>query len=411
MNKGLWTKDFTLITIGTIISVIASQVISLPISLLVFDETKSTLLSSFIFIANLLPSTVIPILIAPLIDNAPKKRLIVCLDYLSAAFNLLVGVIVIFFGFKYLIFVAISFIAGCIGAVYTVAYRAWYPDLITKGYEQKGYAVSSTIYPSVTIVFAPIAAYLYSHISIDKIFFIVSVLIAIAATAELFIKENFQNKDSKITSFSEYKSDFLEGLRFIKNERGIRNIYLYMGIANGTGVSNSLIIQAFFQTSAVLTSAMLGFLKSAETMGRLIGGIFQYKIEIPANKRYKTTKLVYIFYEMMDMLLLFLPYPIMIANRFFCGALGMTSATLRETAVQSYLPSTMRAKVNAFFTAYFSITMIIFQFLAGYLGDIMSYRKVMILLSGLTLIFVFILIILPQRDNEKVYRATRVEKE
>ncbi len=411
MNKGLWTKDFTLITIGTVISVIASQVISLPISLLVFDETKSTLLSSFIFIANLLPSTLIPILIAPLVDNAPKKRFIVCLDYFAAIFNFVVGVIVVFFGFQYVMFVAISFIAGCIGAVYTVAYRAWYPDLITKGYEQKGYAVSSTIYPTVTIVFAPIAAYLYSHISIDNIFFIVSVLIAIAATAELFIKETFQNKESTITSFSDYKTDFLEGLRFIKKERGIRNIYLYMGIANGAGISNGLLIQAFFQTSAVLTAAMLGFLKSAETIGRLVGGIFQYKIEILPEKRYKITKLVYLSYEIMDMVLLFLPYPIMMVNRFLCGALGMTSATLRETAVQSYLPSTMRAKVNAFFTAYFSITMIIFQFLAGYLGDIMSYRKVIIVLSGVTLLFVFLFIILPQRDNEKVYRATRVEEE
>lgn len=45
----------------------------------------------------------------------------------------------------------------------------------------------------------------------------------------------------------------------------------------------------------------------------------------------------------------------MLLNRFFCGALGTSSATIRETAVQSYLPSDMRARVNAIFNIIFAV--------------------------------------------------------
>ncbi len=409
MKTRLWTKDFTLITFGTIISAIASQVISLPMSLMVFDKTQSAFLAALIFVFKTVPYVIIPLLVAPFIDHLQKKSIIVGLDYLLAAFYLVVGLVVKLSGFNYPLFVLTSFIIGSISSIYSIAYRAWYPDLISKGLEQKGYAVSATIYPTVTIVFAPVAAYLYSATSIDKILLGVAVLLFIAATAELFIAEIQSENGKKITSLSRFLEDFREGLIFIKRERGIRNIYIYMGIANGVGLSNNLMTQTFFQTTLGLTAAMLGLLKSAETIGRLLGGVFQYKFTIKPQKRYGITKAVYIFYDTMDMILLFLPYPLMLINRFACGAMGMTSLTIREAAVQSYLPSDMRAKVNALFSAYSASVMVLFQLTAGYLGDLFGFRKVVVLISAIGLLCVVIFIVLPQRVNRQVYQATRTE--
>ena len=110
-------------------------------------------------------------------------------------------------------------------------------------------------------------------------------------------------------------------------------------IKRGTGNRNT---QVYFQTQPYLGATMLGFLISSEMTGRLLGGLLQYKKEVPVNKRYPFTKAVYLIYSLADMALLFLPYPAMLANRFFCGSLGICSATIRESAVQSYLPEQMR---------------------------------------------------------------------
>ncbi len=126
-----------------------------------------------------------------------------------------------------------------------------------------------------------------------------------------------------------------------------------------------VLVQAFFQTSPLLSVTMLGILKSAEMIGRVVGGCVQYAVEIPVKRRYVFTKAVYLFYEMTDAVLLFLPYPLMLAGRFLCGGLGISSATIRETAVQSYLKPGMRARVNAFFDVAVSLGCVAFQLLAG----------------------------------------------
>ena len=156
---------------------------------------------------------------------------------------------------------------------------------------------------------------------------------------------------------------------YLKREGGIRNIYTYMSITNGASEGIQVLTQAYYQTQPWLSVTMLGFLKSAEMIGRMIGGLLQYVWELPVKKRYAFTKFVYLFYDTMDTLLLFCPYPLMVLNRFLCGGLGIGSATVRESAVQSYLPPRMRARVNAFFDMTYAVGGAAFHLLAGVLGQ------------------------------------------
>ncbi len=405
----MWSKDFTLITIGTIISAIAGQTISLPMSLMVFDETGSTLLSALLFIAGMIPSVVLPILIAPLIDRYPKKRIIVGLDYLMGILFLFIAYVVSITGFKYSLYLFFSLITGIIGTIYRLTYQAWFPDLIPVGFEQQGYAVSSSIYPTVMVIMSPIAAYLYEILSISTLFMIVGILTILAATSEVLITNIHNHQTDGKFDFEQYKADILGGFSFLKEEKGIRNIYTHMGITNGVAFGFQLIVQAYFQTVSFLTVTMLAFLRSAETVGRIIGGAVQYKVDVPPKRRYGITKFVYIFYEIMDIILLFTPYPLMVVNRFLCGFLGMTSATLRETSVQSYLPSNMRAKVNAVFNVSMALSMILFQIITGFLGDQIGYRKVVVVMAGISLLSIFIFIVIPSDENRKVYEVARAE--
>lgn len=46
-----------------------------------------------------------------------------------------------------------------------------------------------------------------------------------------------------------------------------------MSITNGASHGVDVIVQAYFQTQPYLTVTMLGFLKSAEMIGRVLGGV------------------------------------------------------------------------------------------------------------------------------------------
>lgn len=408
-KQTLWTRNYTCITLASFLSIIGGEVMTLPLSLLVFDQTGSTILSAIVLICGVLPDVLLSVLVAPFIDKGNKKKWIVSLDLLMAGVYFFMGFWVANNEFQYGVYVLLSLVVGIISVFYRLAYSAWYPDLIPVGLEQKGYAISGTIYPLVTIVMSPVATFLYTTVSMSNLFYLVAGIILLSVLIEAQVRENKRQESEKTPAytFQKYKQDVMEGFSYLRKEKGIRNIYTYMAFSNGTSEGAAIAIQAYYQTNTFLSVTMLGFLKSAEMIGRVLSGFVQYKVTVPPEKRYGVTKFVYGIYTVADMVLLFSPYSLMLANRFICGALGTTSATIRETAVQSYLPANIRARVNALFSSLFSVGGIIFQVLGGVLGEVLPYRGVIVVMGVIALLALWVFIVIPDKENRKIYEAQR----
>src|SRR5574344_2945729 len=120
-NKNLWTKDFSCITVATVLSAIGGEAMNLPVSLLVFDETKSTLLAAIIMICGMLPDIILPIFIAPFIDKGKKKKWVVGLDLLMACIYLGMGGWIYFHSFQYALYVIFTLVVGTISVFYRLA--------------------------------------------------------------------------------------------------------------------------------------------------------------------------------------------------------------------------------------------------------------------------------------------------
>lgn len=314
-------------------------------------------------------------------------------------------------GFHYSMYVYISLGFGVLSAIYNTTYNSWFPDLIPKGLEQKGYAVSSSLYPTITIVMSPISAFLYKVLPMYQIFWIVSALMFLSVLFECSIKEEKSCIDKKKRYFTSYREEIVSGFRYVRKEKGIQNIYLYMGVTNGISNGNYVMIQAFFQSNPSLGALFYSFLLSAETFGRMFGGIFIYHKEISPVCRYPLTKKIYYIYELFETVLLFLPFPLTLVNRFIIGALGMTSATIRSSCVASYIKPQMRAKVNAVFSAYFAVAGMSLQFFVGVIGDFVGFRPTVVLMSTLCMLFIYIFIQRPMAVIRKVYEAVRIDTE
>ena len=407
MKRTLWTKSFTIITLGTLISAIGGVAMQLALSLVVFDQTASSWLCGLFSAASILPSVTLPFFLAPLIDRCNKKRMIVSLDYLSGCLYLLFLLYVRAFGFQYGAYTLFSFLGGCIGAVYSLTFSCWYPDLIPKGFEQKGYSVSSLIYPLTTTLVAPVAAVVYERWGVEVILLAEGLLLLTAATFEAFITWKQIPAEKTIQPLSQRARDYVrnltKGLRYLKQEAGIRNIYIYMSITNASGNGNYLMNMAHFQSTPGLTTTMYSLLTSAETIGRALGAAFHYAVRIPQKYRYQLTVTVYLLYELFDGALLFLAYPVMLILRFVCGFLGVNTATLREAAVQSYLPHDMRARVMGLFNVLASLGMLASQLLAGALGELLPYRAVALLFASFTTVCIFTIIVKNRDAVRKIY--------
>lgn len=402
----LWTQNFRLVILASAIGTVGAIAGGFALAFLVFDETGSTLASALIVAIQLLPHLLLPVLIAPFMDRLPRKSFLVAGDIANAVLLAGMGLWLLFFNFSYLGYLAVSLLLACIGAVDELAFTSIYPELIPEGAEQKGYAVSSMLYPVLKVIMTPLAAVLLDTLGVAWILIAQSGLSFAAAITESFIHLDETERQHRTPySLQAWAGDIREAVQYLKEERGLRSVYEYMAVTNGVASGFSPILVAFFRTFPGFTAAMYSAFSVVEFAGRTIGSALQYRIKIPDKKKYGLVFFVYQVYESMDMCLLWLPYPLMLVNRGICGFLGSNSAILRSAAVQRYIPEKLRSRINAFDDVLITAGASVFSLMMGFLGEILDYRWCVTIGGAIAMLASWLLIWGRRKDVRRVYET------
>ena len=387
MKKTLWTADVVRITLATSLGAAGGILSSFALSFLVFDETGSTLASALVLATSLLPGAVLPLLIAPLMDRHARKPFLVGGDAVNALLYALAGIYLLRCQFSYTVYLGFSLLLACLGAFDELAYSSFYPLLLPEGMEEKGYTVSSMLYPVLKVLMMPVAAVLFNTLGVARLLLIQSALSLLAALIESRITVRETPRGGGRFSLRVWWGDLREAAAYLKKEKGLRALYDYMAVTNGMAAGYSPLLIAFFRTAPGFTAAMYSFFSVAEFAGRSLGGVVRYRYTLPENKRFSFIFFVYQTYELMDVLLLWLPYPLMLANRAACGFLGINSATIRQAAVQRYLPDHLRARVNAYESMLVTAASAVLSLAVGLLGEVMDYRLCISLCAAMAMLF------------------------
>lgn len=406
MKVKLWTKNFCLVTLASALGSAGAIAGGFALSFLVFDETGSTLASALIVAIQLVPYLFVPILIAPIMDRLPRKAFLVAGDITNGILYGAMGVWLLLFDFSYVAYLAVSLILACLGAIDELAFTCIYPELIPVGVEEKGYAVSSMLYPVLKVIMMPLSAVLLDTLGVALLLMAQGILSLSAAVTESFIHlSETKLRYSEAYTLSTWAGDIREALQYLKQERGMRSIYEYMAVTNGVASGFAPILVAFFRTFPGMTAAMYSLFSVAEFAGRTLGSALQYQIRIPNKNKYGFIFFVYTVYEAMDMCLLWLPYPLMLVNRGICGLLGSNSAIMREAAVQRYIPAELRARVNAFNNVLITAGASLFSLLIGFLGEVVDYRWCVTIGGAIAMLASLYLIWGRKKDVRKIYET------
>lgn len=155
---------------------------------------------------------------------------------------------------------------------------------------------------------------------------------------------------------------------------------------------------------------LYSFFSVAEFAGRTVAGLLQYTVKIPAKRRFAMIFGVYQVYETMDMCLLWLPYPLMLVNRAICGFLGTNSATMRQAAVQQYIPEEMRSCVNSFFDMELTLAASVLSLLVGALGEVLDYRLCVTICGAVAMTACWLIVWRSRREVRPVLEYERSQK-
>lgn len=413
-KHSLWTYDFTVITLGSVISMVGGALAAFAISLLVLDYTDSTFLYVLFNVCYQLPMLVCPVMAGPYLDRMSRKKVIYSLDYTSSAIYLVLFLLLRAGWFSYPVLLVMCVVIGSINSVYMVAYDSFYPNLITPGNFRKAYSVSSMLWPLASMM-TPVAALIYDQAgSATPIFAINALCFFTAACFERTIRHRETHMDAAppadgLGAMKRFTSDLREGVDYIRGEKGLLCIALYFTFSNVCYGADALRLP-FFRNHPELFSAwpiavvtLYSIVSNFDVVGRFVGGLIQYKVRFPAKRKFTIAITVYVTISILAGIMLYLPIPVMALAFFMNGILGVTSYTIRTAATQSYVPDGKRARFNGVCHMMNSLGNIAGSLLVGALAEVFPERAILLWVNAFGLVMVYFFIYRGRREVAKIY--------
>lgn len=381
----LWTRDFTIITLGSVVSMVGNSLSGFAMSLMVLDYTSSSLFYAIYIMVFTLPQLIVPVFSGAILDRFSRKKTIYTLDYISSLLYLAVGLLLFNGWFNYPLFALFVFILGSIQSIYQVAYQSFYPMLISEGNFSKAYSVASML-ESVTVFIVPVSTLVYNVFGIGPLMLANALCFFIAATVETRIKtEEKYVTDQKATEeknkIHQMLSDTKKGFEYLWQEKGLFFIALYFLFSSISGGASNVIYLPYMKANFAHGEYYYLLFGGFMMLGRVITSSWHYRNKLPVNKKFLITFIVYTTLSLINGALLYLPLTIMFILGFIQGCMGVTSYTIRISATQSYVPDEKKGRFNGAFNMLSVLGCLIGEGIAGVLSEIMDMRLVVVLVE------------------------------
>ncbi len=383
MNK-LWTKDFTIITAGSIVSLLGNALIGFALSLFVLDYMESTFYYAVYLFMYTLPQIAAPIISGPLIDRFSRRKTIYSLDFLSTAIYLILALTVYLGAFNFIVFAIGVFLAGTINSVYQVAFESFYPMLITEGNYSKAYSIASTL-ENFAFLILPVSTLVYKSFGIVPVLVFSALAFFIAAIFETRISNVEAKEDylvfNKSYAMRVYIDDMKEGWSYLKSEKGLLAVAAYFTFSSMASSASQIISLPYFKNNFHDGEFVFMSVAVFLILGRTIGGGFHYKMRIPAENKFYIALFVYVAISLLEGSYLYMPLMVMRVMALATGMLGVTSYNIRISATQSYVPHEKKGRFNGIFIMLMTLGALVGQLISGALTELIDMRLLLLLIN------------------------------
>ena len=409
----LWTRDFTIITAGSVISMLGNAMSGFAMSLMVLDYTESTFLYAVYIAVFTIPQIIVPVISGAILDRFSRRRTIYCLDFFSSVLYLAASVVLAGGWFSFPVFAVYVFLIGTIHSIYLVAYSSFYPLLITEGNYAKAYSVSSVL-ETMSMVMVPAATFMYKRVGISPLLAANAVCFFLAAVMETRIADGYETyvDEQKKTEDREHKSrmvlrDIREGFAYLRNDRGLLAIAMYFTVSSLTYGAANVLTLPWFRANYKNGEYVFMLVTGMASVGRAAGGALHYRMRIPPEHKFRIAFFVYLVTNILEAAYLFFAAPIGALLCFLSGVLGVTSYTIRVSATQSYVPDEKKGRFNGAFHMLNTSGSLAGELFAGWLALMISPRLVIALVMGLGAAAAVVIMGTYRKEVSRIYNVEK----
>ena len=134
--------EFRALWMAQLLSVVGDQLARVALTILVYDRTRSALLAAITFVVSIVPTFIGGVTLAWLADRYPRRAVLITCDIARCALVLVMAI----GGIPLAALVVLLFVVTLVGAPFTAARAAIYPDVLTGDRYVMGTAVTLTTY-------------------------------------------------------------------------------------------------------------------------------------------------------------------------------------------------------------------------------------------------------------------------
>lgn len=278
MNQKLFSKDFTLVVIGQIISLFGNATIRFALPLYLLNLTGSSALYGTVTACAFIPAILLSPIGGIVADRVNKRNVMVILDFFTAAIILAFSLLMNGVNLILLLTVTLMLLYGIAGA-YQPSVQASIPALVTQENFMAANSIINTISSFASLIGPVLGGVLYSAYGLKPILWICMICFILSAVMEIFIKIPFQKQTSDGGILKTAKTDFAESICFIRKEKPVvgKVLLVICGInlfmAAMIIVALPYLVTEVLNLEAVQAKRLYGFAEGALAAGGLVGGI------------------------------------------------------------------------------------------------------------------------------------------
>lgn len=278
MKHKLFTRDFTLVVIGQVISLFGNAAVRFALPLYLLNLTSSSALYGTVTACAFLP----PILLSPIggmiADRVNKRNIMVALDFLTAAVILIFSLLMDVCSLVPLLTVTLMLLYGIAGA-YQPSVQASIPALVCPEQTMAANSVINTISSFSSLTGPVLGGLLYSACGLKPVLLVCMICFFLSAVMELFIRIPYRKQTADGGIRQTIQRDFSESIRFLRTKKPVigKGMLVVCGINLFLSamllVAMPWLITEILDLEPALANRLYGFAQGALAAGGLVGGI------------------------------------------------------------------------------------------------------------------------------------------
>ncbi len=278
MNQKLFSKDFTLVVIGQIISLFGNAIIRFALPLYLLNLTGSSALYGTVTACAFIPAILLSPIGGIVADRVNKRNIMVMLDFFTAFVILAFALLMKEANLILLLTVTLMLLYGIAGA-YQPSVQASIPALTSQDNFMAANSIINTISSFASLIGPVLGGILYSAYGLGPVLWVCIVCFLASAVMEIFIQIPFRKQDSAGGIFKTAGADFAQSVRFIRKEKPVigKAVLIVCGI--NLFLSAMIIVGLPYLVTEVLNlealqaNRLYGYAQGALAAGGLAGGV------------------------------------------------------------------------------------------------------------------------------------------